>query len=85
MKKIHEKRKVKKKEVKGILKEIVEICYAKEDKRREDTFKKEIKKANKNPMPGNKPPALTSKQEIPLEAVTLSFKQELFEGCWKKI
>ena len=35
---------VKKKEVKGILKEIVEICYAKEDKRREDTFKKELKK-----------------------------------------
>lgn len=44
LKKIHEKRKVKKKEVKGILKEIVEICYAKEDKRREDTFKKELKK-----------------------------------------
>ena len=44
MKKIHEKRKVKKKEVKGLLKEIVEICYAKEDKRREDTFKKELKK-----------------------------------------
>ena len=38
LKRIHEKRKVKKKEVKDMLKEVVEICYAKEDKRREDAF-----------------------------------------------
>ena len=44
LKRIHEKRKVKKKEVKGMLKEVVEICYAKEDKRREDAFNKQNKK-----------------------------------------
>ena len=46
LKRIHEKRKVKKKEVKSMLKEIVEICYAKEDKRREDIFNKQNKKKN---------------------------------------
>ena len=85
LKKIHEKRKEKKKEVKSMLKELVGICYAKEDKRREDTFRKENRKNNKNPIPGKPVVILASKQDIPLEAVTLSFKQELFEGCYKKI
>ena len=63
-----------------MLKETVELCYTKEDKRREDQCVKEKKKLASQPQ--KKPP---TKYEIPLEAVTLAFKQELFETCYKRI
>ena len=44
LRKIHENRKKKKREVKAMLKEAVEICYLKAEKAREDVYLKEKKK-----------------------------------------
>ena len=56
------------------------LCWVKEDKRRDDQVAREKKK---------QATAVIKKQinkvEIPIEAVTLAFKQELFEGCYKRI
>ena len=78
--KIHEERKNKKRQVRAMLLETVQLFFKKEDKRREDITAKERKKASS--VPGKKVP---SKNDIHIEPVTMAFKQELFETCYKRI
>ena len=67
-----------------MLAEFVEICYSKEDKRREEAFAKDKRKnaVQQSPKPVN--PART-KWDIPMEPVFFLYKQDLFEECYKKI
>ena len=67
------------------MKEAVELCYAKEDKRIEDFFNKQNKKQKNDAKNGKSAATGINKADIPLESVTIAFKQELFEGCVKKI
>ena len=83
LRKIHEGRKMKKKEVKMMMAEAVELCFIKEDKRREDAYLKEKKKLAKDGNRANKP--TLSKYDFPLEATHYFYKQELFEDCFKRI
>ena len=68
LRKLHEERKEKKRQVRKMLVETVEICFDKEDKRREDAFNKIKKAATSN----NK--KLGTKADIPFEPVTLGYK-----------
>ena len=80
LRKIHEERKEKKRQVRTMLTETVDLCFEKEDKRREDAYAK-IKKAAATQV--NK--KVGTKADIPFEPVTIAFKQELFENCYKRI
>lgn len=66
LRKIHENRKKKKREVKAMLKEAVEICYVKAEKAREDVYLKEKKKLASQPNKTNKP--TITKWDFPLES-----------------
>lgn len=68
-----------------MVKEAVELCYAKEDKRIEDVLNKQNKKQKNDAKNGKSAATGINKADIPLESVTIAFKQELFEGCVKKI
>ena len=80
LRKIHEERKGKKRQVRQMLQETVHLCWKKDDKRRDDQVAKEKKKQATAVIKKT-----INKAEIPIEAVTLQFKQELFEGCYKRI
>ena len=72
LRKIHLQRKEKKKTVKKLLTEAIEISYAKDDKRREDAFTKDKKKAGQNP--NGKSKLDKTKWDYPLESVHYLFK-----------
>ena len=78
---IHEERKQKKRQVRLMLRETIEIAYNQEDERREEIVVKEKKKyANQPNKIKNQ-----SKYDVPLDAVTFALKQEMFDNCYKKI
>ena len=68
-KKLHEERKQKKRDVRDMLKECVEILYAKEEKRRTKAFIK----ANKSSKKSKQDKVPVTKEEIPHELVSLGF------------
>ncbi len=76
LRKIHEERKQKKRQVRLMVREAIEIAYNKEDTRREDIVAREKKKfaLQPNKIKNN------SKFDVPLDEVTFSFKQEIFES-----
>jgi len=63
-----------------MIKESVELFSRMEDQRREDTYAKILKRGQSVAKV-----KVNSKNEIPMDSVTISIKMEEFSKCYKKI